>query len=123
MLMPFLYILAWCAWDFFWAAWVQEEGSGSSTGIENRWFIKFFIFVGPVLFLLLGLSKLLGLYVRIFGPPEIHTETLINSANHASHSSFNWLFQSISNSFGYGTGRICLTTPLKWMGVPFATNW
>jgi len=89
LLLPFLCIFIWYAWDFFAAAWVQDEGSGSSTGIENRWFIKFFVFAGPVLLLSSGLSKLLRIYVRLFGPEYLHQEAQLSSISDASHSAFN----------------------------------
>lgn len=89
LLLPFLFIFVWYAWDFFWAAWVQDEGSGSSTGIDNRWFIKFFIIAGPLLLLLSGLSKILRLTVRIFGPSELHEATRLGPISNESHSAFN----------------------------------
>ena len=89
LLLPFLGIFCWYAWDFFFVAWAQDEGSGSSTGIENRWFIKFFVFVGPLLLILSGLSKLLRLYVRLFGPEDLHTQTRLGSITNPSDSAFN----------------------------------
>ena len=89
LLFPFLCIFAWYAWEFFLAAWQSDEGSGSSTGIENRWAIKSFILIGPLLLLLSGISILTRIYVRLFGPDELEDQTRLEPITNTSHSAFN----------------------------------
>lgn len=89
LLVPFLCIYSWYAFEFFSDAWIQDEGSGASTGIGNRWFIKFFMLAGPLLLLLSGLSTLIKLVVYLFGPLELRPETRLSSMTDQAHSAFN----------------------------------
>ena len=82
-------IFSYFAWIFFWSAWVHDESYGESNGIGNRWFIKFFMVLGPSLLLLSGLSTLTRLFVRLFGPPELTKATRTDSVSDDSYSAFN----------------------------------
>lgn len=64
---PFLILMTIYAWDFFHVSWVQNEHSESVTGINWRWFIKFFMPVGFVLTLLAVIATLGRLVVYLFG--------------------------------------------------------
>lgn len=70
LLGPFTAILSFYGWDVFESAWIRNERSGEANGIDNRWFIKFFLFLGPVLLLLSGLSMIIRIIVRLLGPAE-----------------------------------------------------
>lgn len=89
LLMPFLLIFCFYSWEFFERAWVSDEGSGLSNGIEHRWFIKSFLFLGPVLLLLSGLSMILRLVVRLFGPPEHAAASETEKIADSTFSAFN----------------------------------
>lgn len=89
LMLPFVAIFAADAWTFFWSAWVHDESAGDTNGIGNRWFIKFFIFFGPVLLFLAGVSMLLRLYVRLFGPPHLSEATDTKHISDPSFSAFN----------------------------------
>ena len=89
LLVPFIAIFSYFAWIFFWSAWVHDESYGESNGIGNRWFIKFFMVLGPSLLLLSGLSTLTRLFVRLFGPPELTKATRTDSVSDDSYSAFN----------------------------------
>ena len=75
LLLPFLAVIAYYAWDFFILAWESDEGSGVNNGIEDRWAIKFWTVLGPVLLMLAGTAMLLRLFVRLFGPEAVAGET------------------------------------------------
>ena len=89
LLAPFLLIFCFYSWEFFVSAWVSNESSGGSNGIDHRWFIKFFQFLGPVLLLLSGLSMILRLIVRLFGPPEYADAADTEKISDSSFSAFN----------------------------------
>lgn len=88
LLLPFAAILLNYGWVFFSIAWAHDEGYGESIGIGNRWFIKFFMVLGPGLLLLSGLSVLIRLWVRLAGPPALRAETRTDTFSDASHSAF-----------------------------------
>ncbi|MCR9178005.1 MAG: TRAP transporter small permease subunit [Alphaproteobacteria bacterium] len=89
LLVPFIAIFTYFSWIFFWSAWVHDEGYGESNGIGDRWFIKFFMVLGPGLLFLSGLSTLTRLFVRLFGPPELTKATRTGSFSDESYSAFN----------------------------------
>lgn len=88
LLAPFLVVFSYYSWDFFMSAWVSDESSGASNGIDNRWFIKFFVFLGPVLLFLSGLSMVLRLVVRLFGPKELAAAADVDKIADSSFSAF-----------------------------------
>lgn len=89
LLAPFLAIFSYYSWDFFMNAWVSDENAGASNGIDNRWIIKFFVFLGPVLLFLSGLSMVLRLCVRLFGPPELAAAADVDRISDSSYSAFS----------------------------------
>lgn len=89
LLAPFLAVFSYYSWDFFMSAWLSDEGSGAANGIDNRWFIKFFVFLGPMLLFLSGLSMALRLCVRLFGPEELAAAADVDKVADGSFSAFN----------------------------------
>ena len=89
LLAPFLAIFSYYGWEFFLSAWVSDENSGPSNGIGNRWIIKFFLFLGPVLLFLSGLSMALRLCVRLFGPEELAAAADVDRIADSGFSAFN----------------------------------
>lgn len=89
LLMPFIMIFAADCFDFFWIAWVHDETAGETNGIGERWFIKFFMVLGPSLLLIAGLSVLIRLAVRLFGPPELAPATRTEAIVDRDFSAFN----------------------------------
>ena len=65
--LPFCSVLVYQSWHFVVAAYVQNEGSASLTGVPHRWIVKSFVFVGVALLTLSILSTLLRLIVYLFG--------------------------------------------------------
>ncbi|MDF1792813.1 MAG: TRAP transporter small permease subunit [Thalassobaculaceae bacterium] len=89
LLMPFLVIFTADCFDFFWIAWVHDETAGETNGIGERWVIKFFMFLGPALLLMAGMSVLIRLTVRLFGPPELAPATRTEAIVDGDFSAFN----------------------------------
>ena len=89
LLAPFLLIFCFYAWEFLERAWLSDEGSGLSNGIEHRWVIKSFVFLGPALLLLSGVSMIIRLLVRLFGPPEHAAASETEKIADSSFSAFN----------------------------------
>lgn len=67
MALPFLIVLIVYSWDLFALSWSQNEGSESMTGLNHRWFIKFFMPAGFVIALLAVLATIGRLIVCLFG--------------------------------------------------------
>lgn len=89
LLLPFVGVFAYNGWIFFDIAWIHDEAAGEANGIGNRWFIKFFIVLGPALLFLSGLAMLARLAVRLFGPPHLSGETGTDQISEKSFSAFN----------------------------------
>lgn len=89
LLIPFVAIFAYNGYLYFESAWVHNEGYGESNGIGFRWFIKSFILIGPSLLFLAGVSIVLRLLVRIFGPEELAEETGTKQISDPSFSAFD----------------------------------
>ncbi len=67
----------------------MAESSGESNGIGHRWFIKFFMFLGPLALLSAGVAGMIRLTVRLFGPEALHSRTgtePITAENHSAYS-------------------------------------
>lgn len=89
LLVPFLAIFSYYGWIYFVNALLIDENSGPSNGIDHRWFIKFFIFFGPALLCLSGLSMILRLCVRLFGPAHLARAADVETIAGNSFSAFN----------------------------------
>jgi len=89
LLSPFVLIFAYEAGIFFSIAWKYDEAAGESNGIGNRWFIKFFILFGPSLFFLSGLSIMLRLFTRLFGPADLRPHTRTDDIANPTFSAYS----------------------------------
>jgi len=89
LFLPFLAIFCAYAWKYFHFAWIIDETGGDSNGINHRWFIKFFILLGPVTLLLAGISSLIRLTIRLFGPADLHAQTKTEHITAQNHSAFS----------------------------------
>ncbi|WP_340109765.1 TRAP transporter small permease subunit [Pikeienuella sp. HZG-20] len=65
--LPFLILMMVYGWELFHVSWIQNEHSESVTGLNWRWFIKFFMPVGFALTLLAVIATLGRLVVYLFG--------------------------------------------------------
>jgi TRAP-type mannitol/chloroaromatic compound transport system permease small subunit len=88
LLLPFLAVLSWVAWDFLALAWLRDEGPANTTGLGNRWFIKSFVFAGCLLLLAATVSILIRLSIRLFGPPGYAAATRTDAHSSDTHSPF-----------------------------------
>ena len=89
LLLPFVAIFTADCFDFFWIAWVHDETAGETNGIGERWVIKFFMVLGPGLLLLAGLSVVMRVFVRLFGPPDLAADTRTAAISARDFSAFN----------------------------------
>lgn len=64
---PFLLMMILYGWDLFSISFAQNEGSDSMTGLDYRWFIKFFVPLGFVVAMLATLATLFRLAAYLFG--------------------------------------------------------
>lgn len=64
---PFLAMMIWYGWDLFEISFWQNEGSDSMTGLDYRWFIKFFVPLGFIIAMLATLATLFRLAAYLFG--------------------------------------------------------
>ena len=89
LLAPFVALFCYYSWDFLQNAWASDEGAGMGNGIGNRWFIKSFMFFGPMLLFLSGLAMFIRLFVRLFGPPDEAIGAETEKITDANFSAFN----------------------------------
>ena len=89
LFLPFLVIFCGYAYQYFYFAWLVDESAGDSNGINHRWFIKFFIFLGPMTLLASGTAAIIRLTVRLFGPHALHAETKTEHITAESHSAYS----------------------------------
>lgn len=64
---PFLAMMIWYGWDLFEISFWQNEGSDSMTGLDYRWFIKFFVPLGFIIAMMATLATLFRLAAYLFG--------------------------------------------------------
>ena len=89
LFLPFLLIFTGYAFEYFRFAWLVDESSGDSNGINHRWFIKFFIFLGPLALLGAAVAGLIRQTVRLFGPAALYDETKTEHITAESHSAYS----------------------------------
>ena len=75
---PFLVMMIWYGWDLFEISWHQNEGSDSMTGLDYRWFIKFFVPLGFVIALMATVATLFRLAAYLFGDAAQQAEAKDN---------------------------------------------
>jgi TRAP-type mannitol/chloroaromatic compound transport system permease small subunit len=64
---PFMYVMLWHGWDFFWTSYFQGENSENPNGLTHRWLIKGVFYAGLWLVFLGLVSVWLRLVVFLFG--------------------------------------------------------
>jgi TRAP-type mannitol/chloroaromatic compound transport system permease small subunit len=64
---PFIGLMNWFGWDFFWTSYFQNESSEHAIGLPYRWAIKGVFYVGLILVLVGVISVWLRLIVYLFG--------------------------------------------------------
>ncbi|MGI9404822.1 MAG: TRAP transporter small permease subunit [Hyphomicrobiaceae bacterium] len=70
MFLPFIIFVIVCAVPFVELSWMTNERSTSANGLPARWLVKGFLFLGFVLLLLTGLSRLMKVVMSmIHGAP------------------------------------------------------
>lgn len=70
MAVPFMLMMISYSWDLFTISWFQGEGSDSMTGLDWRWFIKFFVPLGFLFAFLAVLATIGRLAAYLFGNEE-----------------------------------------------------
>ena len=73
-LVPYAGVVGFYAWEFFWRSFIIDEGSAATTGLPNRWAIKFTLFWAFLLLFLAGVSVFLNrlAYLKGYGVPDHH---------------------------------------------------
>ena len=79
LLLPFLAVLVYFAWYFLTSAWANNEGSPVVIGLQHRWFIKSFVFIGFLLLLAISISLVLRFAIYLFGPADLRSRTRLQS--------------------------------------------
>ncbi|MBX3503429.1 MAG: TRAP transporter small permease subunit [Alphaproteobacteria bacterium] len=64
---PFMGLMIWFGWDFFWTSFLQNESSEHAIGLPYRWAIKGVFYVGLILVLAGVISVWLRLVAYLFG--------------------------------------------------------
>lgn len=78
-LIPYAVLVTVYAYEFWWRAWVIDEGSAATTGLTDRWIIKFFLPLGFALLFLAGVSMVINriAFLRGYRVADYHgTDTL-----------------------------------------------
>ncbi len=65
--LPFMWVLVYHGWDFFWMSYYQNERSENAIGLDHRWFIKGVFYAGLWLVLLAIVSVMMRLVAFLFG--------------------------------------------------------
>jgi len=70
-LLPYCALVVFFSYDFTLRSFMNQEISGSATGLTHRWIIKAFVPIGFGLLGLAGIAVLLRKVVELFGPPDL----------------------------------------------------
>lgn len=65
--LPFMTLIVWHGWDFFWSSFWQNESSEHVAGLPYRWIVKGIFYVGTILVLFGIISVMLRLVAFLFG--------------------------------------------------------
>ncbi len=74
--LPYMGILVYYGWDFFWTSYIQNEASENALGWGNRWVVKGVFYLGLWLVVLGILSVMARLIAYLFGGLEQKTTGL-----------------------------------------------
>ncbi len=70
-LIPYCVLVVYFSYDFTLRSFMNQEISGSATGLTHRWIIKAFVPIGFGLLGLAGVAVLFRKIVELFGPPDL----------------------------------------------------
>lgn len=70
-LIPYCVLVVYFSYDFAVRSFLNQEISGSATGLTHRWIIKAFVPIGFGLLGLAGIAVLFRKIVELFGPPDL----------------------------------------------------
>ncbi len=65
--LPYMGILVWFGWDFFWTSFIQNEASENALGWGSRWVVKGVFYLGLWLVVLGVISVMFRLIAFLFG--------------------------------------------------------
>ncbi len=65
--LPYMGLLVWYGWDFFWSSFVQNEASENPIGWGSRWIVKGVFYLGLWLVVLGIISVMIRLIAFLFG--------------------------------------------------------
>jgi TRAP-type mannitol/chloroaromatic compound transport system permease small subunit len=73
-LIPYAVLVTYYAQHFWWRSWLIDEGSAATTGLPNRWIIKFALPLGFVLLFAAGLAMVINriAFLRGHTVPDYH---------------------------------------------------
>ena len=74
---PYCLLAIYFSWDFTWIAWVDNEGSASSNGLDWRWIPKGSITVGLIMLMAAVISVLMRTIVYLWGPEELRDKAAV----------------------------------------------
>ncbi|MCA8879098.1 MAG: TRAP transporter small permease subunit [Rhodobacteraceae bacterium] len=102
-LMPFVVLMVWLSWPFFWRSWTTQEQSMNAGGLI-LWPAKLLILLGFIVLVFQGISEIIKVTAMLRGdlplPPDDEEEHLPPELREHAH-----LVQDIEESHGAHGGR------------------
>jgi TRAP-type mannitol/chloroaromatic compound transport system permease small subunit len=65
--LPFMGIVVYYGWDFFWTSYFQNESSEHAVGLPHRWIVKGIFYLGNILVVAGIIAVMLRLFAYLFG--------------------------------------------------------
>ena len=79
---PYSLLAIYLSLDFTWIAWVDNEGSASSNGLDWRWIPKSFISIGLIMLFAAVISVLMRTIVYLWGPEALRSKAAVAVIKH-----------------------------------------
>ncbi len=79
---PYCLLAIYFSLDFTWVAWVDNEGSASSNGLDWRWIPKGFISIGLIMLFAAVISVLMRTIVYLWGPEALRSKAAVAVIKH-----------------------------------------
>lgn len=79
---PYCLLAVYFSLDFTWVAWVNNEGSASSNGLDWRWIPKSFISIGLIMLFAAVISVLMRTIVYLWGPESLRSKAAVAVVKH-----------------------------------------
>jgi len=79
---PYSLLAIYLSLDFTWIAWVDNEGSASSNGLDWRWIPKSFISIGLIMLFAAVISVLMRTIVYLWGPETLRSKAAVAVIKH-----------------------------------------